>query len=316
MRLLSFGTKTWGVLALCGGAFVLANGCGSDPGKKATDGEEAGAAGAHEGGGPSSGGSVSTPGGAAGETSTGQAGTQAGGTGGTGGTGGDAAGGAAGATGEAGAAGQMAGGGAPSTNECLVGGSVTGLNLLTEAIYQGCRGSRVRVSFDITSSDNSFTCCGTTNSQPAYDASLTGESNQDGGGDLWFEVPANAPLGSYGMDVNCSDSADHSFSLEINDAAPPIVTGIPAFISPGDTVEITGENLADVASITAFRLRDATTAFCNIDAASQTATSVSCSFNSIPKSNDDSDFYVLEVANDTCGYALNRPQFIATQNTR
>lgn len=287
---------------------MLAGGCGSSNDTKKRQGDEAGAAGANEGGGPSSGGSQSAPAGAAGEPDVGTAGAEAGGAPGGGG--------APGAAGAPASAGQPSDGGAPSLPNCDVDGSVTGLALLTEPIYQGCRGSRVAVPYDVTTSSNSFHCCGVSTSKPAYGVPLAAESNQDGGGDLWFEVPADAPLGSYAMNVTCVESGQRVFALEINDAAPPVVTNAPTITSAGATFTITGENLDTVTSITAFRLRDAAFAFCNIDGASQSATSVSCTFSAITKSTDANDFYVLDVSNDTCGAALNRPQFTVEVLTR
>jgi hypothetical protein len=304
MRLRSSQLKTWVVLWVCAGAFALAGGCGSDDGKKATQAEEAGAAGQSDGGGPSSGGSESSAAGATPAPSAGQAGADLGG-----------AGGVANAP-EAGQAGQMAAGGAPTIDHCAVNGSVTGLSLLTEPIYQGCRGSLVHVPFGASDSTATFTCCGVSTSSPAFGAALPSVSNFDGGGDLLLEVPSDAPFGSYAVNLTCpTQPSNHAFALEINDAAAPIVTGATAQIASGDTLVVSGENLDTLTSITAVRPSDGTVSFCNIDLASQSATSVSCTFNSIPPSANDADVYVLDVANETCGAARNRPTLIANQSS-
>lgn len=304
--------RALGALLVCGGGvFVLASGCGSDDGKKAVKAEEAGAAGQSDGGAPpSSGGSMSSPSGAPGAAGAdaGQAGALGSADGGVGGVG-------AGGVGAAGEAGQGAGG-APLVNECTMDGTVTDLALLTEPIYQGCRGAVVHVPFDASDSTATFTCCGTSTSEPSYDALLQGLSNFDGGGDLLLPVPADAPLGSYAMNVACpTQVGGQAFALEINDLAAPIVTDATASMFPKDPLVITGENLDGVTAITAVKLDGSSIAFCNIDAASRTTTSVTCTFNAITPSQDAADLYELDIASEQCGSAANRPSLLVTPYT-
>ncbi len=298
-------------MACVGGVFVLASGCGSDDGKKAVKAEEAGAAGQSDGGAPnSSGGSVSSPSGA-----PGAAGVDAGRAGAVGTAEGGAADVGAGGVAAAGEAGQGAGG-APTVNECAMDGNVTDLALLTEPIYQGCRGAVVHVPFDATDSTATFTCCGTSTSKPSYDALLQGLSNFDGGGDLLLPVPAEAPLGSYAMNVACpAQMGGQAFALEINDLAAPVVTDATTSMFPMDPLVITGENLGGVTAITAVKHDGSAIAFCNIDAASRTATSVTCSFDSIAPSKDAGDLYELDIASEQCGSAANRPSLLVTPYT-
>lgn len=304
--MLSSPLKALSVLLVCGSAFALASGCGSDDGKKTVLGNDAGAAGAGEGGGPSSGGSMSSPGGAAGEPSAGQAGAV---TANEGGVGGVSSGGAASA-GEAGQAGA-----APIVNDCETTGAATGLAVWTEPTYSGCRGSLVHIGFDVVNSDNTFSCCGVSTSKPAFVKSLQGISNQDGGGDLLLAVQSDAPLGSYSLDITCpGQAAPEGISLEISDTAPPVVSDVTAEIFPNDTLVITGENLDTVTSVMATNPSTGNTAFCNIDAQSTTATSLSCSFNAIPATNA-GEAYILDVSNNACGSAQHRPTFIVNPYT-
>lgn len=303
--MLSLRIKTLGVLVACGVGFGLAGGCGSDDGKKTVLGEEAGAAGQSDAGAPSSGGSMSTPGGAPGAAGAdaGQAGALVSADGGVGG---------ASAAGEAG----QGAGGAPPVNECAMDGSVTDLSLLVEPVYQGCRGAVVHVPFDASDSTATFTCCGTSTSKPSFDAVLQGLSNFDGGGDLLLPVPLDAPLGSYAMNVACPTTVGgQAFALEVNDLAAPVVTDATASIFPNDPLVITGENLDGVTAITAIKHDGSAVAFCNIDAASRTTTSVTCSFNAISPSQDAGDLYELDIASDQCGSAANRPSLLVTPYT-
>jgi hypothetical protein len=175
----------------------------------------------------------------------------------------------------------------------------------------------MRVDFSAEMSSATFKCCGTSTSDPSFGVPLLATSNNDGGGTFELEVPADAPIGSYAMKLVCATQPnDQAFQLEINDALAPVVSGIDKTeIAPGETLVISGEHLDGVSSVTATRRSDGAFAFCDIDQASQTAGSISCSFSNIQDSADATDVYVLDVSNETCGSAVNRPTFLVTTPT-
>jgi hypothetical protein len=214
-------------------------------------------------------------------------------------------------------AGQAGASGAPAVNACSVEGSVTGLSVLTEPIYQGCHGGLMKIDFSADASSDTFKCCASTTSDPSFGGAVLGVPNQDGGGAIWVEVPAAAPSGTFALNLVCpSDPSESAVSIEIHDQPAPVVSGISnQQIAPGEVVTISGENLGSVSSIMATS-RSGNIAFCDIDAQTQTASSVSCSFDAIAPSADETDLYTLEVADETCGYAQNRPTFLAVQNTQ
>lgn len=299
------------VLLVCGGAFVLAAGCGSGDDKKNARGEAGaggddthspGAGGGKDdaGGAPTDGGAPMATGGAAGDaTNGGQAGSGEI----EGGSGGVAS---AGAPGVAGAGGE---GGTPSANVCTPAGSVTWLNFYSEPIYQGCRGAVVRVPFTAEGGAEELTCCATSTSKPAFDVTLTG-GYVDGTGNLQFEVPGDAPFGTYGLDVSClTNTEDPAFSIEINDADAPFVLSISAEIEPAAAMLMTGQHLSGVTQVGAFRLSDGAYYECLYAEEDQTDTSIECSFEDIPTSVDENDKYVIYVASEECGIARNAPEF-------
>jgi len=304
----SLRSKTGNVAALllCGSAFVLAGACGSSDNKKQLH-AEAGAAGASEGGNSSEGGAAGTPpAGAPNQPSAGQ--TNEGGS-----SHGD--GGAAGRTGVSGEAGQAgaSSGGAPAVSECSVSGSVTALNLDSEPIWQGCRGNVVRVPFGAETATATFTCCGTSTSDPAFGVPLLGVAHPESGGHFEFIVPSDAPFGNYALSLNCpTEPNEHSFAIEINDVPAPKVTAMPAEIAPTDVVQIQGENLDRVFAVRARRSSDGSYFECIIQSEGQTASSISCSFESIPESVDDNDSYALEIESESCGVAADSPTFLVT----
>lgn len=286
----------WAVLVACG-AVSLAISCGSEDDKKRSSREgEAGQAGAApdassggNAGEPSTpasageGGSPSAMGGAAGESPAPEAG--AGGT----------------AAVEAGGA-----GGEPPTFACVTENNATGVTFSNEAIYAGCRGARLYVDFNATSSDHDITCCGVSNAKPAWGTALAGVAPESTNGLFGFIVPADAPLGLQAMDVTCSTGKADAFSLEVKAGAPPVVTDVASEqVMVGDPVVINGSNLAGVTSVMAYGSEG--TAFeCVIDAEQSTDTKLQCGFSDVVPTG----IFQLRVAQENCGWAVNEVSIV------
>jgi hypothetical protein len=279
-----------GLGLICCGGWLLAAGCGSSDGKKRVPSSDAGAAGESESAAGQSGAGgapTDSPGGVGGESVAG------------------APGGAGGAASFGGAGGDGGAGGGPAPT-CVAEGSITGLSLNPEPIYQGCRGALVKVPFDVDVAADTFTCCGASTSSPAFTLSLDGTYNQDGGGDLVFEVPDDAPFGSYALNLVCQTQPnDQVIAIEINDLAAPTVTGLLSTeVLPTRTVSVTGENLEAVTYVNAVHA-DGTGFECVIQEQTHTATQLDCSFpNGVPISS-----YFLELYTERCGYAVS-PTFM------
>jgi hypothetical protein len=241
-------------------ALSIASGCGSSNPKKAvqipSDGGEAGA-------------TPDAVGGAAGASEPGP---------GVAGEGGTIEPGAAGAAGAAGALPEATGGdpGIPPL-ECTPSGAVSGLQFDTEPTYSICRDSLALLQFSVTDSDQLYTCCGSTNA--AYDVELAGLSNNDGGGNFTFVVPADAPLTEQSISADCGDGpVATSVAVKVTDTAPPLVTGTTTpEVVPNGTIVIQGSNLLGVDRVYVVPLDGGNDSFyCNIDEQNSTATSVSC----------------------------------------
>jgi len=324
MALLERSTALCLVL-LCGTTFGLAGGCGSSEDKKAHPaGEDAGAAGAEptgSGGSSSEGGKNGSSGGPS-QASAGEAGNVAGGadngsggqtTSGDGGTGLSAPGGAGGQSG----APDTGEGGAPPLAECSPDGSATNLDATSDNIYRICPGALVRVPFDVYDATDSFTCCGVADGKPAFGVTLLGEFNHDGGGNLEFIVPTDAPHGSYSLELTCpTEPATQSISLEVGGTPAPVVQSVHAEITPNGDMLVQGLNLDTVTRVAAIRASDRQSYECPFDPKTQqTATSLTCNFGgNIPKSVGN-DFFYLDVFTDGCGFAPNPPMFKVTQPT-
>lgn len=278
-----------GLGLICCGGLLTAAGCGSSDGKKSLRSPEADAAGE--------------------EASAGQAGAATGGAPGApeGGAAGDATGGVAAEAGassggvpSAGAGGQSGGeGGAPAAT-CVAEGSVTGLAVESEPIYQGCRGALIKVGFLAQLTPDTFTCCGASTSTPAFSLELSGTSDHDGGGYLVFQVPEDAPLGSYALSLVCqAQPDDQGIAVEINDLVAPKVSSITAQIAPTDVVHVAGEGLDGVSYVGAVDAGGTSVGEC-VPQQAPTATSLDCTFpNGLPAAT-----YSLELYTESCGYAV------------
>ena len=255
------------------------------------------------------------------EPSAGQAGSPAGGV--HEGNGGEAAGeGGTGLSPQGGAAGQAGAsdtdaGGAPAVAECVTDGSATNLDATSDAIYQVCPGALVRVPFSVYDATDSFSCCGVSDGMPRFGVTLSGEYNHDGGGNLEFIVPQDAPLGSYALELTCpTEPATQSISLEVGGTPAPVVQSVHAEITPNGDMLVQGLNLDTVTRVAAIRASDRQSYECPFDPKTQqTATSLTCNFGgNIPKSVGN-DFFYLDVFTDGCGFAPNPPMFKVTQPT-
>ena len=293
-------SRAAGLVALVlGGAFVAAIGCSSGSAKKAVlPGDDAGAAGAAEAAGGAAGASEPGAAGAAGESPVGAAGAAEGGAAGA------AEGGAAGA-GEAGAAGA-----APLA--CTPSGDVVGASFPTEPIYTVCRGAGQLVPYDVMSSPAEFTCCGVSDTTPIpYDVVLSGVSNGDGGGQVAFIVPEDAPLGAQTISAACSGgNVANNIALEVSDAAPPVVTGVTASVSVNGSPVVSGSNLSGVTYLAAVAA-DGSNYECTFGPTSATDTSITCDLGADTPAGD----YVMVAHQDDCGYAVNTPAFVVKPQT-
>lgn len=281
-------------LLVLGGAFTLAAGCGSDDPKQASR-ADAGAAGAAEpapaGGG--NGGAVDEVAGAPGVPSAGHGGSAT-----AGGNGGDAN-----EINDAGGA----GGGSPIAS-CERAGSVSGLDLDAAPIHQGCRGALLAVPFEADDASATFACCGVSTSRPRFGVSLEGAYNFEGGGLLELQVPEDAPFGSYQLDIDCPTTAGRqAITVQINDAAAPMVLSVSAEITPSGPMVIAGKNLTPV-HVGAVRASDGSYFGC--EPRQESATRITCDFGgAIPVSTDSNDVYYIDVVSDECGYAASPPAF-------
>lgn len=307
-------SRTWTVSLLCGaGSLIFA--CDSDDNRLA-DGE-AGAAGAPEAGAPSSGGGGASAG-AAGEPGEEPSAGGVPAAGGNGGGGEPAPGGAGGEpAASGGAGGDASSGGAPPVFECVKEGSVTALNVSSDAIYPGCRGGIVRFSGSVQLADPTFVCCGATDGEQPFEASVSGKYDFDGGVRLEFQVPRDAAPGSYGFGLTCgTEPGDHTVGLQVNAGVAPFIKSITANVAPGGTMTIQGENLAGVDTVRGIRAYNGNAWDCEIDTAKQTSTSISCTFpEEIPPSVNEQDYFVIDVIDDTCGAAPDAPVFWVKYST-
>jgi hypothetical protein len=210
-----------------------------------------------------------------------------------------------------GAGGDSSSGGAPPVFECVKEGSVTALNVSSDAIYQGCRGGIVRFFGSVQIADPTFVCCGATYGEQPFEAPVEGKYDFDGGAALEFQIPRDAPQGSYGFRFTCgTEPGDHTVSLQVNAGVAPFIKSIDAYVEPGGTMIIQGENLAGVDTVRGIRAYNGNAWDCEIDAETQTSTSISCTFpEEIPLSVNDQDYYVIDVIDDTCGVAPDAPPF-------
>lgn len=296
----AFGYRAWRILLISGAALPLALACGSDDDKIVTPGGESGAAGAAEAGAPSAGG-TGVVAGAPSEPSAGQSPGGASGTGGTGAAGEQALGGTGGDR-EDGA------GGAP-ISECVPGGSVTGLDVGSDAIYQGCRGGVVRALFDVDDASGTFQCCGLSTPTPTLAVPVLGEYDFDGGVRLSFEVPSDAAPGSYGLSLECpTTTGEQIINVEINEGLAPSILSISEVVTPSGVMNIKGNGLANVGEVRGVRASDRRYWVCEID--TQTATEINCTMpGDLQLSENQDDLYFIDVLDDDCGAAANPPPF-------
>lgn len=281
-----------GLCLLTCGALVLSVSCGSDDEKRKIQDQD--------GGGQGGAGEPSAPAGGAGNG--GEPGTALGG----------AAGEATGAGGaSAGAAGEPAAGagGEPPVVACTPAGNVAGFALDHEPIYSVCRAARVAVPYDSAASGETFSCCGVSSSQPPLVLQLLGtplQGNETTGGDLSFEVPSDAAVGSQFVNVTCNGTdTENVLALEVADTAAPVVTGATESLGDGTPMVVTGTHLAGVTHVRAVS-SDGREFGCVIDEQKHTDTSVTCTFaDLLPAASG----YKLLVYQNNCGYALNTPTF-------
>jgi hypothetical protein len=281
---------------LVGSAALLGVGCSDDSGSKKRGGTsgEAGEAGEPAVGGGNGGGGAGGHGGmpaVAGE----------------GGTPSEAGQGGAPTLAEAGAAGASiaeagaAGAGPLGPDSCTPSGNVGPVTLPGTPITV-CRAARVESGFTSNSGDPSFGCCGVSDTSRPYGVAVSGISS-DGGGQLSFVVPADAPLGAQSVKVTCSSGqATNSFQVVVTDTPAPVVTGLDSsFIFGGDTLVINGSNLGQVSRVVAVPVGAGQAADCAVDSAASTASSISCVLDAL-----DGDYTVVVEQSD-CGFAVNTP---------
>jgi hypothetical protein len=171
----------------------------------------------------------------------------------------------------------------------------------------------MRVPFSAEDASASFTCCGSSTSVPAFELPLVGSYDFDGGGTFELVLPADAPFGTYAMNLICPTSQDgRAFAIEVNDAPTPVVHSINAEIAPTEAMLVKGEHLDTITSIGAFRLADGAYFECAFALADRKATSVACIFVDIPASQTRDDYYIIDVASETCGSAADAPLFLVS----
>lgn len=274
--------KTGLIVLAAAGLFVFAPGCGSsDVKKNVMVPGDAGAAGMEE-----------TAGGAAGASEPGSAGEA-----------GEAAlGGAAGAIGTAGAAGE-AGAGGDLPLACVPSGDVTDPTLETEISYKVCKGAGlgVKLSFNVDSSADTFTCCGVSNTAAPYALALDVISNGDDGGNLFLEVPADAPTGTQVIDVACSSGpVTNGIVLNVTDTPVPHVLSVTKSLHPNDTMTVSGMNLDGVTQASAVSAAGDVYP-CIAPAESANINTFVCSLaGNTPAGSG----YTLVVYQEDCGYAV------------
>jgi len=212
------------------------------------------------------------------------------------------AGGVAGAESVAGAAGDGAAGSGEVA--CEAQGSVTALSFDTEPTYSVCRGGIGLLPFSSDGSDGTFTCCGTSNA--AYDFTLYGLSDGDGGGLIGFAVPADAPLTEQAVSAECSGGPIATTAgILVTDTAPPVVSSVTEQISSSNgMVQVNGSHLTGVNQAAAVPLDDpaGSLVFCNIDPAAVADDSFTCTFGFLSPGH-----YRLVVAADSCGAVATLP---------
>jgi hypothetical protein len=302
--------RGWAIF-LSGGVGLCAFACGSDDDKVVDRFGDAGAGGAADAGAPTEGGSSVV----AGATSSGgtgiagapsdAAGQSAGGAPGAGGIG------AGGEPALGGAGGEGGPGGAPS--ECSVEGSVTGLDVASDAIYQGCRGGVVRATFVVDDASATFQCCGVSTPTAALSVPVLGEQAQDvdGAVRLSFEVPSDTAPGSYSVGLTCpTTSAEQVIAVEINEGVAPSILSISTPVAPGGFMNIQGNGLASVREVRGVRASDGSSWACDIDLETQSDTEIYCLFpENLPLSNDEQDIFFIDVVDEDCGAAPSPPPF-------
>jgi hypothetical protein len=170
-----------------------------------------------------------------------------------------------------------------------------------------CRGALVVTDFTATSADDSFTCCGATDS---YELTVNGVvNNREGsvGGQLSLTVPADAPAGVQSVTVTCSGGpTTYTFDLDVTTTENAPVPGEASGpIYPNDDLQISGSNLNGVTTVLAIMVGDPfTTAECQIDTESSTDSLLVCNFDGDIEPGD----YTLAIGKD-CGFATNTPSF-------
>jgi hypothetical protein len=282
---------------LVGCAAVLGVGCSDDSGSKKRGGTagEAGEGGEAEGG---TGGGASGSGG-----KSGSGGLPA--VAGEGGAPSEAGQGGAPTLAEAGAAGASeagaAGAGPLGPGSCMPSGNVAPVTLPGTPITV-CRAARVESGFTASTGDPTFACCGVSDTTQPYGVSLSGVSG-DGGGQLSFVVPADAPLGAQAVTVTCSSGkATNPFQVLVTDTPAPVVTGLQSsLIFVGDTLVIQGSDLGQVTRVVLVPVGAGQTSDCIVDSAASTVDSISCVFNGAAGD------YTVVVEQSDCGLAVNTP---------
>lgn len=298
---------------ILGAAFVLAVGCSDDNNKRAlvpgAEGGEGGAAGAPESAAGASGRVSGEAGtiepGAAGAAGMSEAPEGEGGTAGSGEPGLGSAGSAgatdsasAGAGGEAGA----------SALECVPAGSVTAPQFAGEGSFTVCRGSGQFVTFYASDSDDTFTCCGVSDTETPYAIELSGFKSSDpeaSGGKFAFSIPDDAPFGLQTISATCSSGlVKYGMQINVSDSDAPVVSSATASLATDGIMVIQGSHLSDVTQIFAQDAEGASHV-CTKDAETSDDSQISCSFGDevIPGK------YYLFVETVGCGLALNVPRF-------
>lgn len=276
-----------GLFALVTGcAVMMAVGCGSSSKKRVnpTKDGDAGAAGAEQ---PGAGGEAGEPG-----------------------VGGAGAAGEGGASGTAGAIGEGGTAGVVEPLECVPLGSAANLQIDNEVPPAACRGSAAFTLYDTAEASTSFTCCGISDTEVPYSATLSAfDTDQAGSGLIQFAVPDDAPLGVQQLAVTCTDSNDTVFRVNVKEGTPPVVSALSAttITTLTNDLTITGKSLQDVAYVYLVPTDGGELQSCYVTG-TPTDTSLTCAFDGL-----EAGEYNVVLATEECGSAVTQPHLVVTE---
>ena len=194
---------------------------------------------------------------------------------------------------------------------CEATGTVQYAQIQNETTVQACPGAIAFGYYYAPQAPAHFTCCGKSNAETAFGATLTASSiGANGNGYIQFEVPSGADLGTQLVTVSCLGTvAENGFYVEVNDGAPPAVTAVEptTLTTSASGLTITGSNLANVDSIVLLPTNGGPEGRCYVDNSTKTETSLECNFDGL--SAGEYDVVVLE---PNCGASVNQPHITVT----